>query len=96
MSVENPLWGAARIHGDLLKLSFAITVHGFWFDWTLNASSMGQRACACTSNSFLLVRCGIGSTRWFYVGAMLREVVPIVNPIRWPLIENRAMLLLDV
>jgi len=24
MSVENPLWGAPRIHGELLKLGFEI------------------------------------------------------------------------
>jgi hypothetical protein len=24
MSVENPLWGAPRIHGELLKLGFAV------------------------------------------------------------------------
>jgi putative transposase len=24
MSKENPLWGAPRIHGDLLKLSFDV------------------------------------------------------------------------
>jgi hypothetical protein len=25
MSIENPLWGAPRIHGELLKLGFAVT-----------------------------------------------------------------------
>jgi hypothetical protein len=25
MSEENPLWGAPRIHGDLLKLGFAVS-----------------------------------------------------------------------
>jgi len=24
MSVENPLWGAPRIHGELLKLGFRV------------------------------------------------------------------------
>jgi hypothetical protein len=24
MSVENPLWGAPRIHGELLKLGFSV------------------------------------------------------------------------
>jgi len=24
MSAENPLWGAPRIHGELLKLGFAV------------------------------------------------------------------------
>jgi hypothetical protein len=24
MSVENPLWGAPRIHGELLKLAFEV------------------------------------------------------------------------
>jgi len=24
MSIENPLWGAPRIHGELLKLGFAV------------------------------------------------------------------------
>jgi len=51
ISVANPLWGAPRIHGELLKLGI-----------------------------------DVGQT----------TVVPIVNPNRWQLIENRAMLLLDV
>jgi hypothetical protein len=24
MSIENPLWGAPRIHGELLKLGFSV------------------------------------------------------------------------
>jgi hypothetical protein len=31
MSIENPLWGAPRIHGELLKLGFEVaqsSVHG--------------------------------------------------------------------
>jgi hypothetical protein len=24
LSIENPLWGAPRIHGELLKLGFAV------------------------------------------------------------------------
>ena len=28
MSVENPLWGAPRIHGELLKLGFEIAQSG--------------------------------------------------------------------
>jgi hypothetical protein len=28
MSFENPLWGAPKIHGELLKLGIEIAVHG--------------------------------------------------------------------
>ena len=28
MSVANPLWGAPRIHGELLKLKFSVHTHG--------------------------------------------------------------------
>jgi hypothetical protein len=36
MSVENPLWGASRIHGELLKLSFEVaqsTVAKYMIKW---------------------------------------------------------------
>ncbi len=29
MSFENPLWGAPKIHGELLKLGIDVAVHGF-------------------------------------------------------------------
>jgi hypothetical protein len=38
MSVENPLWGAPRIHGELLKLGFEVaqsSVAKLWQQLTL-------------------------------------------------------------
>ena len=29
MSLENPFWGAAKIHGELLKLGIGRPIHGF-------------------------------------------------------------------
>jgi hypothetical protein len=32
MNIENPLWGAPRIHGELLKLSTGLTLSTVWAD----------------------------------------------------------------
>ena len=33
MSIENPLWGAPRIHGELLKLGFEVAQSDSWRGW---------------------------------------------------------------
>jgi hypothetical protein len=38
MSLENPLWGAPRIHGELLKLGYRLAVHRF----TVHGAAQGQ------------------------------------------------------
>ncbi len=45
MSVDNPLWGAPRIHGELLKLGFAdeIEIHVVVWRWADHISSRDQK-----------------------------------------------------
>ena len=49
MSVENPLWGAPRIHGELLKLGIEVaqsTVASTWPSVGLDRARHGRRSCA--------------------------------------------------
>jgi hypothetical protein len=47
MSEENPLWGAPRIHGDLLKLGFAVSQSTItkYVARTSNPPSQSWRTC---------------------------------------------------
>jgi hypothetical protein len=43
MSVENPLWGAPRIHGELLKLGFEVaqsSVTKYMVKWSLRLTGI--------------------------------------------------------
>jgi hypothetical protein len=49
MSVENVLWGAPRIQGELLKLGFAVaqsTFASIWPSETIRAVRVGAHSCA--------------------------------------------------
>src|SRR5437588_8597199 len=51
MSVENPLWGAPRIHGELLKLGFEVTQSRSPSTWSSDAGHPardGGPSCATT------------------------------------------------
>jgi len=39
MSVENPLWGAPRIHGELLKLGFEVAQSSVASTWSNAAAA---------------------------------------------------------
>jgi hypothetical protein len=48
MSVENPLWGAPRIHGELLNLGFEVaqsTVAKYMIKWPRPRSQTWGRSC---------------------------------------------------
>jgi hypothetical protein len=100
MSTANPLWGAPRIHGELLKLGIDI-------GQTSVAKYMVRRRGPPSQgwNTFIRNHAdGIAAMDLFVVPTISFRLlyglliigVPIVNPIRWRLIENRAMLPLDV
>jgi hypothetical protein len=45
MSVENPLWGAPRIHGELLKLGFEVSqssVAKYTVSWRKRTKQLNQ------------------------------------------------------
>ena len=42
MSIANPLWGAPRIHGELLKLGVVLTSHASTIDRGLHAVTSGN------------------------------------------------------
>src|SRR5258708_22673878 len=51
MSVENPLWGAPRIHGELLKLGFEVaqsSVASTWSNDGGHPARDGEPSCATT------------------------------------------------
>ena len=51
MSIENPLWGAPRIHGELLKLGFSVaqsSVAGTWSSGVDRPVRGGRPFCATT------------------------------------------------
>ena len=51
MSRENPLWGASRIHGELLMLGFEVaqsTVSNIWRDPSIPPSQPGRLFCKIT------------------------------------------------
>jgi hypothetical protein len=41
MSVENPLWGAPRIHGELLKLGFEVAQYSLWTPVQFGSNASG-------------------------------------------------------
>jgi hypothetical protein len=51
MSVENPLWGAPRIHGELLKLGFEVAQSSVakYMVKRLGPPSQGWRMCVPTT-----------------------------------------------
>jgi hypothetical protein len=51
MSIENPLWGAPRIHGELLKLGFEVaqsSVANTWSSGVGRQARDGAPSCAIT------------------------------------------------
>src|ERR1700720_4105794 len=51
MSVENPLWGAPRIHGELLKLGFEVaqsSVAKYWSNDAGHPARDGEPSCVTT------------------------------------------------
>jgi hypothetical protein len=45
MSVENPLWGAPRIHGELLKLGFEVVAQSSVAKYGVANKSVGPEGC---------------------------------------------------
>ena len=41
MNVENPLWGAPRIHGELLKLGFEVAQYSLWTPVQFGSNASG-------------------------------------------------------
>jgi len=59
MSVENPLWGAPRIHGELLKLGFEVTYRGD----TINSRRLDRLAEAAPQLGMTVATGGRGNVR---------------------------------
>jgi hypothetical protein len=58
MSVENPLWGAPRIHGELLKLGFEVAQSSV-AKYMVNRASNRGRGMSSPMRSKI---CGLAST----------------------------------
>jgi hypothetical protein len=56
MSIENPLWGAPRIHGELLKLGFEVAQSSVakYMVKRRGSPSQGWRAPSCAMGLLLI------------------------------------------
>jgi len=62
MSIENPLWGAPRIHGELLKLGFDVarsSVAKYMVSEAAHRVRDGARFCATTRRTLPLWTCSL-------------------------------------
>jgi hypothetical protein len=62
MSIENPLWGAPRIHGELLKLGFEVaqsSVASTWSSGGCHLARDGEPACITTRQILPLWTCSL-------------------------------------